>query len=540
MTLLDAWELAAREFEPARQLWTHGSWKATVEAEDRLRIDGPTSALAYTLPAVDLRWLRPDAVILPPEDTLPAADREATYHPYGSAREILRTGRSEVLAAGPAGTGKSLACLWRVHLMAMLYPGLRALIVRKTAVSLTSTGLVTFREHVIPAARAAGLVHWYGGSKEQAAAYQYKNGSEVVVGGLDKPDKIMSSEYDVVFVQEATETTITDWEAIITRLRHSVSHLQQVIADCNPAHPRHWLKERCDAGTVQHIHCRHEDNPTLFDPVTGEMTPAGKTYIQEKLDKLTGVRYQRYRLGRWCAAEGVIYEDWDEAIHLVDRPDPIDPDGSPSTCLPVEWTRWWSMDFGFTNPFVAQCWAEDPDGRLWLEWEVYHTGRLVEEHAVTILDQVTEPIDGYTHPRGERQRAHHGRRWTGPKPRAVICDHDAEGRATLAKELGMSTKAATKKVIEGIQAVQARYKLAGDGRPRIILLRDAVVERDQALKDAGRPTCTAEEIPGYVWDASPGKAPKETPLKNDDHGMDAKRYIVAEKDLGGRPNIRIM
>ena len=36
-------------------------------------------------------------------------------------------------------------------------------------------------------------------------AYHYPNGSEVVVGGLDKPSKVMSTEYDLVYVQEAIE-----------------------------------------------------------------------------------------------------------------------------------------------------------------------------------------------------------------------------------------------------------------------------------------------------------------------------------------------
>jgi predicted transcriptional regulator len=39
------------------------------------------------------------------------------------------------------------------------------------------------------------------------------------------------------------------------------------------------------------------------------------------------------------------------------------------------------VDFGYTNPFVMQWWAEDPDGRLYLYREIYRTRRLVEDHA---------------------------------------------------------------------------------------------------------------------------------------------------------------
>src|SRR5581483_1099117 len=125
------------------------------------------------------------------------------------------------------------------------------------------------------------------------------------------------------------------------------------------------------------------------------------------------------------------------------------------------------------------------------------------------------------------------RRWTEPRPRAVICDHDAQGRATLEKHLGMSTTKAHKTVSEGIQAFQARLKVAGDGLPRVGFMRDSVVERDPALVEAKKPTYTAEEIPGYVWAVRPGGQVKEEPVKEMDDGCDTARYMVAERDLGG-------
>jgi phage terminase large subunit len=110
----------------------------------------------------------------------------------------------------------------------------------------------------------------------------------------------------------------------------------------------------------------------------------------------------------------------------------------------------------------------------------------------------------------------------------------------------MGTVAATKTVSDGIQAVQARLKVQGDGQPRLLICRDAIVERDQALKDAAKPQCTEEEIVGYIWDRgtakaqSDGKPPKEAPVKENDHGMDALRYLVAERDLQGRPRVRAL
>lgn len=429
---------------------------------------------------------------------------EHRYRPRGAARTLLSCRDPEVLLSGPAGTGKSRACIEKLHMMAVKNPGMRGLMVRKTAVSLTSTALVTFREHVAAEALTAGSVVWYGGSPQEAACYRYANGSVINVGGMDRATKIMSSEYDVAYVQEAIELTKNDWEAVTTRLRNGRVSFQQLIADTNPDRSTHWLKKRADIGTTKLLNSRHEDNPRLHDGTA--WTPEGVAYIS-KLDALTGVRKLRLRDGLWVSAEGIVYEDWDEGLHHIDR-----------FKIPDSWTRFWSVDFGHTNPFVLQCWAEDHDGRLYLYREIYFTRRLVEDHARKILSIVAP-----------------GGRWKEPRPSVIVCDHDAEDRATLEKHLGMSTVPARKTVSDGIEAVQSRMRPAGDGKPRIFLLRDSVVERDPQLEQAEQPTCTAEEVTGYIWNEA-----KDAPVKEADHGMDAKRYMVAERDLGARPNIRWM
>lgn len=452
------------------------------------------------------------------------------YEPRGTAAELFECRAPEVLMSGPAGTGKSRACLEKLHMLALVNKRMRGLIVRKTLASLGSTALVTWREHVAKEAIEAGVVKWYGGSPQESPQYRYANGSVITIGGMDKATRIMSSEYDVCYAQEAIELTEEDWEAITTRLRNGKISFQQLMADTNPSVPTHWLKQRCDRGDAVFMNCRHQDNPVLYEG--GEMTDVGRDYLVGKLAKLTGVRRLRLEKGLWVAAEGLVYDGYDPAIHLIDP-----------FAIPESWTRWWTVDFGFTNPFVLQCWAEDDDGRLYLYREIYHTRRLVEDHAKTILRIVRECAECC----GAKTREHDCHdckdcrlRWTEPRPRGVICDHDAEDRATLEKHLGLSTSGAKKTVSDGIQAVQARFKVAGDGRPRIFLVRDALVEKDPALDERKRPTCTIEEVVGYVWDVKDGKPPKEQPVKEDDHGCDAKRYMVAERDLGSRPGIRWM
>lgn len=452
------------------------------------------------------------------------------YQPHGTARTVFECRDPEVLMSGPAGTGKSRACLEKLHMMALANPKMRGLIVRKTLASLGSTALVTWREHVAKEALEAGVVVWYGGSAQEAPGYRYSNGSLINVGGMDKATRIMSSEYDVVYAQEAIELTEDDWEAITTRLRNGKVSFQQLIADTNPSVPTHWLKSRCDRGATTFLDCRHQDNPTLYQD--GKLTPIGEAYLA-KLNALTGVRKQRLLTGRWVAAEGQIYDTWDPDLHLIDQRE-----------LPPDWPRYWSVDFGFTNPFVLQCWALDPDGRLILYREIYRTRTLVEDHARTILRAVRRCTDccdskAASHDCHDCEACH--LEWTEPKPRAVICDHDAEDRATLEKHLSMSTVPARKGVSNGIQSVQTRLKPAGDGRPRLLIMRDALLERDTSLEEAKKPCSTEQEVVGYAWAPPlPGRPPKETPLKEDDHGCDALRYMVADRDMGARPGVRWM
>ena len=416
---------------------------------------------------------------------------EFRYKPRGAALAIFKNQSPEVLLSGPAGTGKSVACLNKLYYAADRWPGMRALIVRQVRASLTETGLVSWEKLVLPPQSPV----LSGPSRSQRVVYTFPNGSQVNTGGLDRPDKIMSSEYDLIYVQEATELKEEGWEALSTRLRNGAMPYQQLIADCNPSAPTHWLKKRCETGRTRMLESRHEDNPRLWQ--RGDWTPFGREYIA-KLDNLTGARKLRLRHGRWAQAEGVVYEAWDAARHVVDP-----------FAIPGDWPRYLSLDFGYTNPFVCQWWARDPDGRLFMYREIYRTKRLVEDHARDVL-RITD-------------------NWTRePQPVAVYGDHDAEDRATFVRHTGLAVRPAVKAVESGIQLVTGRLVPAGDGKPRLFLFRNALVERDPELVDNKRPTCTEEEFDAYVWAKMvDGKPNKEEPVKEHDHGMDAMRYLVA-------------
>jgi PBSX family phage terminase large subunit len=448
----------------------------------------------------------PIAVI--PGTVRPTAAQRA-YVPRGAALALFYDRSPEVVLEGPAGTGKSRGLLEKAHLCAEKYAGCRILLVRKTRESMTESVLVTFEEKVLPEGHPAG----FGPLRRNRQAYDYPNGSTIVVAGLiasgkDQRAKVMSTEYDMILVFEATELSEHEYEQLTSRLRNGVMPYQQILADCNPDAPTHWLHQRCDAGAAAVHFSRHEDNPVLHDGT--DWTAAGRAYLGV-LDRLTGARRERLRFGRRAAAEGLVYDGFDHRVHLLPADFPILP----------EWSRVRVIDFGFTNPFVCLWFALDGDGRAYRYREIYMTQRTVAEHMATIQRVERWFLeDGSVNPDRERIVS-------------SIADHDAEDRQTLARG-GIGTIPAYKAVGRGIQAVQARLAVAGDGKPRLFFLRDALIERDQKLVDAKKPWCTEQEFDGYRWpQGQDGKPLKEEPIKEHDHGMDAVRYLCAQLDLRG-------
>lgn len=423
-------------------------------------------------------------------------DSPVGYKAYGAAATFWRYHGPEVLLSGPYETGKTMACLHKLNALLAKYAGARGLMVRKTLNSLFNSAVVTFERKVLayPPDDPRCPIEKYGG--ERPAHYDYPNGSRLVLGGMDKADKFLSSEWDFIYVNQAEELKLDDWEKLTGRAtgRSGNAPYAQVMGDCNPGPPHHWIKHR---ERLKVLSSKHEDNPALFDPATGAITEQG-IRTMAALDALTGVRYKRGRLGLWAGAEGQVYEDWRDDVHLIDRFD-----------IPESWPRYRCIDFGYKNPFVCQWWAVDHDDRLYLYREMYMTQRTVRVHAAHI------------------KALSEGERYV-----TTISDHDASDRATLA-ENGIPTAPARKDVRRGIQKVQERLKVQGDGKPRLFLMRDSLVERDPELAGTFKPTCTQEEFPGYIYPESrEGKPENEEPVKVDDHGMDALRYMVMHLDAG--------
>jgi PBSX family phage terminase large subunit len=410
------------------------------------------------------------------------------YEPFGAARDVFLCTDPEILLDGPAGTGKSLACLKKLDRNAIKYPGSRQLIVRKTRTSLTQSALVTFEKQVIV---PGGRVRFH--TTQQA--YLYPNGSIIVVGGLDKDSKVMSSEYDAIYVQEATELSEPDWEALTTRLRNGVIPHQQLIADCNPVAPTHWLNQRCNAGKTTRLVSRHEDNPSIWDRTRATWTERGRAYVS-KLDALTGVRRERLRLGKWVAAEGQVFDAWLPATHVVGR------DQLPELGFAAPQRYLAGVDWGYTKPGVIDVWAVGSDERIALVREVYQT-RKTQDWWVAKAKALHSAYDIET----------------------FVCDPAEPAYIDAFTQAGLNAVPAQNAILPGITAVQARLKVQADGRARLYVVDDALDEIDLALREAAEPTGSLDEIDAYIW-AQNATGRKEKPVDANNHAMDAWRYVA--------------
>ena len=91
---------------------------------------------------------------------------------------------------------------------------------------------------------------------------------------------------------------------------------------------------------------------------------------------------------------------------------------------------------------------------------------------------------------------------------SVADPESKDGRLILARECGIPTKPAYKRVASGINQVKERLCPDADGKPHLVI--------HDCCKGLIR------EFRLYRWDKSAG----DKPVKRDDHGMDSLRYLV--------------
>ncbi|NMC34212.1 MAG: hypothetical protein GYA36_17395 [Veillonellaceae bacterium] len=401
------------------------------------------------------------------------------YTPHGAVLEFIYARDPEVIIAGPSETGKTLGACWKLHTIACKYPNAQLAIVRKVQASLYSTVCETLQNRVF--GKTAPVMQ-YGG--ERPEKYIYQNGSVIWLGGLDKESKVLSSERDIIYVNQAEELTESEWETLLTRTTGRANNLpySMLMGDANPAGSRHWILQRANRGILRLIRSTHRDNPTLYDEF-GNLTERGERTMA-RLDALTGVRKRRLRDGEWASAEGAVYSMFDQQRHVCTRDY-------------GEFDYWaLAVDEGFACPSVALLLGVDKDMRVHVYNEFYRRSTLPSDFVQHCL-VVTR----------EHQVC------------VAVCDAAAAGLIADLRAVRINAVPGPKgRIIDGIRLVQ---DMLADDPPRLTV----------------SPLCveTINEFESYCW--RPGEV--DVPLDMYDHTMDALRYFVSWLQAGDMQLIQL-
>jgi PBSX family phage terminase large subunit len=211
-------------------------------------------------------------------------------------------------------------------------------------------------------------------------------------------------------------------------------------------------------------------------------------FIQITERSYTGMFYQRYILGRWCMAEGAIYDSWDPAKHVVRRAPAIE--------------RWISVgiDHGTTNPFsaIATGLGPHPSGRgkalyATAEWRYDSTKTLRRKTDLEYADA----LRGWLPQRAEMPDG---------GPERVAVDPSANGFRQQLYRHGITSTAADNDVLAGIGTMHS------------------IVERGKFFVVEGGCPDLIREFPDYAWDPAAAAKGLDRPIKSGDHSLDAERY----------------
>lgn len=297
-----------------------------------------------------------------------------------------------------------------------------------------------------------------------------------LVGANDQRSeaKIRGASLQFAYVDEGTIIPEEFFKMLQTRLSEPNA---QLYVTTNPDNPYHWMKteiiDRAYELNANIWHFTLDDNPYL-DP----------DYVDDLKRSFSGLWYDRYILGLWVLAEGVVYPMFNEAVH-VREPE------APERLLRYAV----SVDYGTTNPCVFGMYAIDHvTNTAYKLREYYHdsvkTGRQKtdSEYAADMQHFIGGfPVEAIIVDPSATSFITELRRWK-PRgmPRVIPADND---------------------VLPGIQAVS---NLLNRGKLYI------------------HPRCknSIREYGAYVWDSKAQARGEDKPLKVNDHCSDETRYFV--------------
>jgi PBSX family phage terminase large subunit len=218
---------------------------------------------------------------------------------------------------------------------------------------------------------------------------------------------------------------------------------------------------------------------TIFKAATKDNPYLSREFVTSLEHAYTGNFARQELYGEFVAFEGLVYPMFDRDVHVqVHRRE--------------EMSRYiFGEDEGYTNPSVLLDVGLDSDGRIHIFREWYRRNQL-QDAVVTANKAWCDEIH----------------------PGSVAVDASAAGLIASLRDAGVPAVSHKGRVMDGIGKVQNALAVQEDKRPRLTI----------------DPSCvnTIAEFESYVW-----KDGKDEPEKQNDHGMDALRYVMDEAEGGG-------
>lgn len=331
------------------------------------------------------------------------------------------------------------------------------------------------------------LIGFIRGSKNTARIF----GEEVYCIGCEKASavsKIQGMSIKYAYGDEIAKWNQDAFAMIESRLDKEYSKFDGA---CNPEGPNHWLKKWLDNPKLDIYVQKYVlfDNPFL-----------PQSFIDSLCNEYEGtVYYDRYILGKWALAEGLIYPMYAQAN--VEAP------------KKASWSLYGlSIDYGTENAFAALLWARDDDGTWYALREYYYSGRDIgvpktDEEYADDMEAFCKPVlDAMEN---EYQNAvSSGDPFAARRKLSAIVDPSAASFiATLQKRKGFKVRKADNDVMDGL-------------RETAVAMKQGLIKIDKGCKN------WRDEIEGYVWDEKAALAGEDKPVKVKDHLMDSMRYFV--------------
>lgn len=240
----------------------------------------------------------------------------------------------------------------------------------------------------------------------------------------------------------------------------------------NPDSPFHFIKkeyiDKAKEKGYRHWHFNLNDNLTL--------TADYKSNIE---GAYSGVFYDRFIKGLWVLADGIIFDMFSEAAHVV-------PEDNTKTFT----RKVISIDFGMQNPTTFGMFAKEAGTGQWYKTKEYHHSGREDKQQKTIGEYIADLLEFMD---GERI--------------LTIVDPSAAAFIEECRRAGIPVKKAKNDVAKGIIATAKAIK------GKQILFYDCCKE-------------TFKEFATYIWDAAASLKGEDKPVKENDHHMDGLRYFV--------------